>query len=250
MSSTTTTTSILHVAVGSTNPVKVAAVKNALQQAILTGGAATNAESIDIQVHGYSVPSGVPDQPIGDGETLQGAKNRARAAYEAYQQAFEGSSPHVAFGLEGGLEWITEDIGHQDDDHDSDKKGHKSLWCMAWMAAYGPRHIPLLEYLLSEGGVSVPTDSTTGAEEEATSNPLVFGCSKTATFALPDALRVLIIDKGMELGHADDIVFERSNSKQKSGTVGLLTGGRMGRAQYYEHALLLAMVRWIRSDVY
>ena len=46
----------------------------------------------------------------------------------------------------------------------------------------------------------------------------------------------------MELGDADDVVFGRSNSKQESGVVGLLTEGRMTRKQYYQHACLLALI--------
>lgn len=33
-------------------------------------------------VRGVSVPSGVPEQPLGDAETLQGAMNRAQRARE------------------------------------------------------------------------------------------------------------------------------------------------------------------------
>jgi non-canonical (house-cleaning) NTP pyrophosphatase len=54
----------------------------------------------------------------------------------------------------------------------------------------------------------------------------------------------------MELGDADDKVFSRVKAKHGSGTVGLLTDGLIDRSYYYEHALLLAMVPWIRPDVY
>ena len=77
----------------------------------------------------------------------------------------------------------------------------------------------------------------------------IFGLAKTATFLLPSSLATLI-EQGMELGHADDKVFGRVNSKQGSGTVGILTDGLIDRAAYYEHALTLALVPWIRPDVY
>lgn len=73
--------------------------------------------------------------------------------------------------------------------------------------------------------------------------------AKTGTFLLPSSLAALIED-GMELGDADDKVFGRVNSKQGSGTVGVLTDGLIDRARYYEHALILALVPWMRPDVY
>ncbi|MEM6529629.1 MAG: DUF84 family protein, partial [Chloroflexota bacterium] len=47
---------------------------------------------------------------------------------------------------------------------------------------------------------------------------------------------------GMELGDADDIVFGRSNSKQQTGSVGLLTGDALTRETYYLHAVVLALI--------
>ncbi len=49
----------------------------------------------EADVQGISVPSGVPDQPWGDDETIRGAGNRARAALRE-----TGAS--LAVGLEGG----------------------------------------------------------------------------------------------------------------------------------------------------
>lgn len=73
------------VAVGSTNPVKVGAARRifaALQP--------------DIEITGVSVPSGVPEQPIGEDVTIQGAVNRARAALAA-------TGAEWGVGLEGGV---------------------------------------------------------------------------------------------------------------------------------------------------
>lgn len=57
------TTKTIKVAVGSKNPVKVNAVRQALHKAI---GDSTAGIHIDLDVQGFSVPSGVPDQPMGD----------------------------------------------------------------------------------------------------------------------------------------------------------------------------------------
>ena len=73
------------VAVGSTNPVKISAVRAVLERA----GAAA-------RVDGVAVASGVREQPFGDAETIQGATQRARAALDA-------TGADLAVGLEGGV---------------------------------------------------------------------------------------------------------------------------------------------------
>jgi inosine/xanthosine triphosphatase len=73
------------IAVGSGNPVKLAAVRAVL------GSMAPDAEC-----RAVTVASGVPDQPVGDDETIRGALERARAA-----QAATGAD--IGVGLEGGV---------------------------------------------------------------------------------------------------------------------------------------------------
>lgn len=72
-------------AVGSTNPAKLEAVHRALAR--LAPGCT---------VEGVTVPSGVGAQPVGDAQTREGARQRARAALAA-------SGADVALGLEGGV---------------------------------------------------------------------------------------------------------------------------------------------------
>ena len=76
---------VRRVAVGSRNPVKIAAVRAVLARV-----------APDAAVDGVAVSSGVPDQPWGDDETIRGARERARAALSA-----EGAE--LAVGLEGGV---------------------------------------------------------------------------------------------------------------------------------------------------
>ncbi len=66
----------------------------------------------------------------------------------------------------------------------------------------------------------------------------------TATFCLPPSLSKLVRE-GKELGDADDIIFNRTNSKQGDGTVGILTNQLITRATYYEHAAILALIPFI-----
>ncbi len=67
------------------------------------------------------------------------------------------------------------------------------------------------------------------------------GKSRTATFILPNEVTQLIRE-GKELGDADDLVFKRSNSKQANGSVGILTDDVLDRTDFYEHALILALI--------
>lgn len=75
-----------HVAVGSRNPVKVAAVRAVLSR---VAPAATAA--------GHDAVSQVPDQPWGDEETIRGARNRALAALAA------DAAAQMGVGIEGGV---------------------------------------------------------------------------------------------------------------------------------------------------
>jgi inosine/xanthosine triphosphatase len=75
------------------------------------------------------------------------------------------------------------------------------------------------------------------------------GEARTATFQLPPEIRRLVLD-GVELGHADDIVFGRSNSKQQDGAIGILTDGVLDRKAYYTHALMLALVPFKKHELY
>jgi len=75
------------------------------------------------------------------------------------------------------------------------------------------------------------------------------GYSRTATFVLPKAISNLI-EQGIELGEADDIVFKRNNSKQKNGAVGILTHDIIGRSSYYEPSVILALIPFINTNLY
>jgi inosine/xanthosine triphosphatase len=90
-------------ALGSTNPAKVAAVREALIKL------APGCEIVPLDV-----PSGVGRQPFGDVATRTGALERARKALTA-------SGADIAFGLEGGVEL----------------EGERA-WLLSWVAAIDP----------------------------------------------------------------------------------------------------------------
>jgi inosine/xanthosine triphosphatase len=73
--------------------------------------------------------------------------------------------------------------------------------------------------------------------------------AKSASFLLPHAL-VQLINEGMELGHAADRIFQLQNSKQKTSTVGFLTGDVVTRARFYTEALILALIPFKNPELY
>lgn len=75
------------------------------------------------------------------------------------------------------------------------------------------------------------------------------GKAQTSTFQLPPKI-VSLIEQGVELGHADDIVFRRDNSKQGNGAVGILTEDVIDRVEYYRHAVILALIPFINKKLY
>jgi len=77
--------SVRHVVVGSSNPVKIAAVTAVLSHIAPAA-----------RVHGVAVESGVPAQPWGDTQTIEGARARALAALVL-------TGADLAIGIEGGV---------------------------------------------------------------------------------------------------------------------------------------------------
>jgi inosine/xanthosine triphosphatase len=77
----------MNIIVASTNPVKMEAVRQGFESCFA-----------NINLTGVNVESGVADQPIGDSETLLGAKNRAANAKQLYVDA------DYWVGIEGGIE--------------------------------------------------------------------------------------------------------------------------------------------------
>lgn len=178
------------VLIGSGNPAKVQAVKDAFRKSF----GSTTFTFVPVP----STPSGVNAQPMGDEETQQGARNRAMNAIDLYHE----KDIVYSVGLEGGCE-IRED---------------GSYHCFAWMAVYSVK------------------------EEK-------WGLARTASFVLPKAIAKLM-SQGMELGEADDLVFRKKDSKKSDGSVGILTHGVINRSEYYQHALVLALIPFVNPTLY
>lgn len=173
----------MKVIVASANPVKIKAAKFGFQKMF---------PDFNIEVVSINVPSGVNDQPIGDKETFEGARNRAINA-----QSKENGDFYI--GIEGG-------IASEDGD----------MSAFAWVVI------------------------RSGSKE---------GKAKTSTFYLPRAVAELI-EAGKELGEADDIVFNKTNSKQQAGAIGILTHNAIDRTQYYAEAVVLALIPFKNDSLY
>lgn len=84
--------SVLKVIVGSTNPVKINAVKHAISQLY---------PECDIDCQGMKAPSGVADQPMTAKATRDGALNRAIYCKE---HSNDKANFHYFVGIEGGVD--------------------------------------------------------------------------------------------------------------------------------------------------
>lgn len=96
-----------HIFVGSTNPVKVNAVRMA-----------TADHWPNLSIVGLAVPSGVAEQPRSDEETLTGAQNRAQAVLKLGLAEAQTVDSILGLGLEGGV--FTHDNGE--------------LWSTVWVS--------------------------------------------------------------------------------------------------------------------
>lgn len=171
--------------VASKNPVKIDSTK---------AGFTKMFKDEIFEIEGLSVESGVSNQPMGEEETLTGAKNRVNKVYSL--------SPKADYwvGIEGGSKVVGE-----------------GMETFAWVV------IKSKNGMISQG--------------------------RTASFYLPKEI-VTLVRMGKELGEADDIVFKRTNSKQSNGAVGILTDDVLTRADYYETAVILALIPFKNPKMY
>ncbi|CAI5996362.1 unnamed protein product [Closterium sp. NIES-65] len=223
------------VVVASRNPVKINAAGEALRRLFPH-------ESFELE--GFPADSGVSDQPMGDAETLTGARNRL--LHVARSSAAEGADFVVA--IEGGVEWCRFSDPPQ-------------LMCFAW---------------------AVVLSTSARAEDEAEADGAVVGGSGEGGGAAPGAGNgrqqqgrgvgeatgggggeglagrrggaalggVNGGRGGMELGEATDEAFRQEGSKSRGGTVGYLTNGEITRQTYYEHAITLALIPFVHPSLY
>ncbi|MDA1334704.1 MAG: inosine/xanthosine triphosphatase [bacterium] len=172
------------VAIGSQNPVKIEATKQAFE-------AIWPDEEWEVVFAG--VGSGVSDQPMSDDETIDGAVNRARRVREIFDADF-------GVGIEAGIHQIEEDC-------------YASTW--------------------------VAIEDRDGK----------MGIGSSTRVPLPGSF-LDIMREGKELGEATDSMFNRENSKQEEGFVGIMTNGVVTRTHAYIDAVACALAPFIHDDLF
>lgn len=104
-------------------------------------------------------------------------------------------------------------------------------------------------YVGLEGGVEETDSGLMAFAWMVISNGKTIGKARTASFFLPPKVAQLV-HAGMELGHADDVVFAKSNSKQQNGAVGLLSNDVITRKSLYQPAVQMAFIPFLNPELY
>lgn len=161
---------------------------------------------------------------------------------DATRMGFEQLFPQLSFHFEGLT--VPSDVSDQPMTNEETLEGAINR------AINARTHAPKANFWVGiEGGIQ---ESGLGMEAFAwvvilTSDQQ--GQSKTSTFFLPPKVTQLI-HQGIELGHANDRVFEENNSKQKGGAIGSLTHSLLGRTEYYVQAVILALIPFKNPKLY
>ena len=78
---------------------------------------------------------------------------------------------------------------------------------------------------------------------------IVDNASRSASLTLPPAL-AHALSEGEELGPAMDRLFNKTNSKQTGGAIGILTNQHLTRRTVYRDTLMLALAPWLNPELY
>lgn len=100
-----------------------------------------------------------------------------------------------------------------------------------------------------EGGIEKVADEMEAFAWIVVQSAQKTGKAKTGTLYLPKEV-ITLIEAGKELGEADDIVFGGTNTKQKNGAVGILTGDVVDRTSYYTQAVIMALIPFKNDKLY
>ncbi len=158
------------------------------------------------------------------------------------KRAFETAFPDEEFDIEG----VSAVSGVRDQPMSNDE----TLLGARNRAQYVKDHYEADFWVGIEGGIEDHDDDL-----EAFAWMVVIGAdgtkgkARTSSFVLPHEVG-LLVRSGLELGHADDKVFNQVHSKQKNGAVGLLTNDLIDRTEYYKQAIILALVPFLKPEYY
>ncbi|MDD4467266.1 MAG: inosine/xanthosine triphosphatase [Candidatus Pacebacteria bacterium] len=172
----------MKIVVGSKNPVKLNAVKNAVKR-IWPGS----------EILGVKTNSGVSNQPMTKKEAIKGALNRAK-------QSLENSNADMGVGLEGFV-----------------YQGDFGMFLSGWAVVVDRK-----------GKIGIGGGGDVLLPEKVASE----------------------IRKGKELGFVMDKFIGEHNTKEKQGTVGILTNNLVSRTNSLKIATIFAFSRFINPDYY
>lgn len=176
----------MKILVGSKNPVKINAVKDAL-----------SLYYDNIEVSGFDVNSEVSVQPIGE-ETFLGAKNRALKLFNLNIE--NNLSANLFIGIEGGI-------------------------------------INLFEKWFSFGCMCIIDENKNCG----------FGLSPL--FELPNKIVEELLS-GKELGTVMDEIQNLQNTKQNFGAISYFTNGVMNRKELYIEGLKVAIIPFLKKELF
>ncbi len=77
----------------------------------------------------------------------------------------------------------------------------------------------------------------------------VIGRGSSISMSVPPKLLEIILS-GIEMGHANDMVFKKKNSKHTNGHFGLMTDDAITRTRAYQDAVLCALGRFLHPEVF
>jgi inosine/xanthosine triphosphatase len=76
------------------------------------------------------------------------------------------------------------------------------------------------------------------------------GYGRTMSFAVPPAIRHLILNEGLELSHATDKLLSKSDTKTGTGTIGPLTKNALTYTDWYISAVVCALIPLANEALY
>ncbi|CAD7944271.1 unnamed protein product [Amoebophrya sp. A25] len=207
-------------AIGTKNPAKVNAVKESIAQYY-----PNDISAFDTKIEYSSVKSGVSEQPMGLPVITLGAKNRAKAAWDAASK-----KPCLAFGIESGL--IRLDGGDDPNSCTSQNLSSSGWFDLCVVSCYdGQQH-----FLGTSCGFELPPNIMRFLVESLKKQGLTSFEEDDK-----DKKRVTeVVDLSQACYRAR--ITNKSNLGENEGLVGILTEGRLTRLSYTKQAVTTALI--------
>jgi non-canonical (house-cleaning) NTP pyrophosphatase len=222
------------------SPIGVGTQNGAKLEAVRAAFASFQASGCILDLIPVEVESGVSEQPIGFQQIRDGARNRARAA-------FEGSDAVLAVGIEDGLMRLSDHPIEEASAIALDEGGdvYYNVGC-AWLTD-GER-----EGHAFSAAFSYPRACSDPAIRDQLPIGDLFDTLWRAKRAAESSEKTAV-DLESASGSDSERAQEPANvvaSGRQGGNIGMLTGGRLERAAYGGQAVICALVRFLHTDLY